>query len=87
MFIIQTTGGEILVRINPGSNVHGDNKTKTMRKGMGNVVIPEPKTVEDNKLQCPICNRTFDSREKYLSHVMARHQSEIIEPETTTTSK
>lgn len=72
-----------MVKINPGSNVHGDNKTGTMRKGMGNVVIPEARIVKDNKLQCPLCNQTFNSKEEYLSHVMARHQSEIVEPETT----
>ncbi|HLN46271.1 MAG TPA: hypothetical protein VK209_11250 [Candidatus Sulfotelmatobacter sp.] len=74
-----------MVKINPGSNVHGDNKTGTMNKGMENVIIPEPKTIKDNKLQCPVCDQTFDSREEYLSHVMARHQSETIEPERTTT--
>lgn len=67
-----------MVRINPGSNVHGDNKTKTAIHGMTNVDIPEPIMRENGKFECPKCGRIFDSRAKYDSHAMAHHQ---INPE------
>ena len=68
-----------MVKINPGSNVHGDNKTGTAIPGMQNVTIPEPRMVEKGKYQCPICDRTFGSREDYISHAMAWHQSSMEE--------
>lgn len=69
-------------KINPGSNVHGDNDTETARAGgMQDINIPEPKMTEDYMLQCPICNSLFSSREDYISHVMARHQPPSTETE------
>jgi hypothetical protein len=73
------SGGELLVRINPGSNVRGDNKTSTAVPGMLNVNIPEPK-MTDGKFQCPVCGKLFNSREDYDSHAMAHHQSETETP-------
>ena len=64
-----------MVRINPGSNVHGDNKTKTAVPGMLNVDIPEPKMHEKGKFECPVCGKVFDSKADYDSHAMARHQT------------
>lgn len=64
-----------MVKINPGSNVQGDNKTKTAVHGMMNVEIPEPKMVEKGKFECPVCGKIFDSRARYDSHAMARHQA------------
>lgn len=71
-----------MVRINPGSNVHGDNKTGTAVPGMVNVDIPEPKMIEKGKYECPVCGKTFNSREGYDSHAMAHHQRnpEMISP-------
>jgi tRNA U54 and U55 pseudouridine synthase Pus10 len=68
-----------MVRINPGSNVHGDNKTGTALPAMHNVNYPEPIVLEKDRLQCPICENIFDSREDYISHAMARHQPEYVE--------
>lgn len=77
-----------LVRINPGSNVQGDNKTGTAVHGMTNVEIPEPKIVEKGKFECPVCGKIFNSRADYDSHAMALHQanpeSVIEEPMETT---
>ena len=70
-----------LVRINPGSNVHGENKTGTAVPGMQNVEILEPLAV-GGMLQCPVCGATFSSKADYDSHAMARHQpsEERVEP-------
>ena len=70
-----------MVRINPGSNLHGENKTGTAVPGMQNVDIPEPFVVS-GMLQCPVCGATFSSRADYDSHAMARHQpaEERVEP-------
>lgn len=70
-----------MVRINPGSNVHGDNKTETAVPGMLNVDIPEPIMFDKNKYQCPVCNRIFNSRADYDSHAMAQHQTNPRETE------
>ena len=71
-----------MVRINPGSNVHGDNEIGTATPGMVNVDIPEPKLVGKGVFQCPVCGETYNSREAYDSHAMTRHQTETkkIEP-------
>ncbi len=67
-----------LVKINPGSNVHGDNITKaTGSSPVQGPSIPEPKMVEKDKYQCMICNRVFDSREDYNSHALAQHQEAV----------
>lgn len=63
-----------LSKINPGSNRNEDNDLTTATPGMQNVDIPEPKQLEKNKLQCPACERTFNSKEDYISHALARHQ-------------
>ena len=68
-----------MVRINPGSNVHGDNEVGNAVPGMMNVNIPEPK-MTNGKFECPVCGRMFNSREDYDSHAMTRHQA----PEETT---
>ena len=64
-----------MVKINPGSNVQGDNKTGTAVHGMLNVEIPEPKMHEKGKFECPVCGKVFDSRADYDSHAMALHQA------------
>lgn len=68
-----------MVRINPGSNVHGDNKTGTAKPGMLNVNIPEPKMLAKGKIQCPVCEAIFASKAAYDSHAMARHQGATTE--------
>ncbi len=68
-------------KINPGSNVHGDNDTRTARPGgMQDVDIPEPKPAEKGMLQCPMCNSVFSSKADYISHALAKHQP--VTPET-----
>ena len=80
--ISQVGGGEVLPKINPGSNIHGDNDTATSRPGgMQDISIPEPKKTDKNMLQCPICNSNFSSNEDYISHFMARHQPATTETE------
>ena len=66
--------GVIEFKINPGSNINKDNDLRTATPGMLNVDIPEPKMLEKGEFQCPICDRTFNSKEDYLSHAMAHHQ-------------
>ena len=70
-----------MVKLNPGSNVHGDNETETAIPGMRNVEIPEPNVLENGKFQCPVCNAVFNSKEGYISHAMTLHQknSEALE--------
>ena len=68
-----------MVRINPGSNVHGDNKTGTATPGMQNVNIPEPKMLAKGKFQCPVCEAIFGSKEAYDSHALTRHQGATVE--------
>ena len=68
-----------LTKINPGSNRNEDNNVATATPGMLDVNISEPKMLEKNKLQCPRCDKTFNSREDYLSHAMARHQMSLSE--------
>jgi hypothetical protein len=72
-------------KINPGSNVHGDNDIQTARAGgMQDIDIPEPKMAEKGMLQCPVCNSLFSSREDYISHALSRHQPVTPETETGT---
>jgi hypothetical protein len=62
-----------LSKINPGSNVHGDNDTQTAHAGgMQDIEIPEPKKLEKGKYQCPLCKEVFSSREDYISHALAK---------------
>jgi hypothetical protein len=37
-------------------------------------MMQEPKIIEKNRLQCPICNQVFDSRQDYDSHWVSCHQ-------------
>jgi len=67
-------------KINPGSNIHGDNDLRTARTGgMQDIDLPEPKIVEKNKFQCPVCSKVFGSKEDYISHALARHQPVAVE--------
>ncbi len=69
-----------MTKINPGSNVHGDNDTKTARAGgMQDVNIPEPR-MEGNSFICTICDGVFSTREDYISHALSKHQP--VTPET-----
>jgi hypothetical protein len=61
-------------KINPGSNVNEDNDLKTGSTKMPND-FPEPKVLGKGKFQCPVCNNTFSSRQDYISHALARHQT------------
>jgi uncharacterized C2H2 Zn-finger protein len=61
-------------KINPGSNIHGDNDTQTSSKG-GMPDIIEPKMDDKNKLHCPLCDGIFSSREDYISHALSKHHS------------
>jgi hypothetical protein len=65
--------GEILSKINPGSNRHGDNDTQTAHAGgMQDIEFPEPKELTHGKYQCTLCNEIFNSREDYISHALAK---------------
>lgn len=66
-----------MVRINPGSDVQGDNQTKNATPSMVNVDVPEPKMTE-GKYSAPF-DRVFNNREAYDNHAIAVHQP----PETT----
>ncbi len=73
-------------KINPGSNRYKDNDARTYPDQMQD--IPEPKMVDKNKFQCPVCNRVFDSREDYISHSLTMHEPNapaMPEPDSTTT--
>ena len=62
-------------KINPGSNFNEDNDIRTARPGgMQDTKIIEPKIADKNKLQCPICDGIFSSREAYISHFLSKHQ-------------
>ncbi len=68
-------GGEHLSKINPGTNVYGDNDVSTAQPGgMEDIKIPDPKMLEKGKFQCPVCNAVFKSKEDYISHALAEHQ-------------
>ncbi len=63
-------------KINPGSNFNEDNDIRTARPGgLQEVNIIEPKIVDKGKLQCPMCDRIFSSREDYISHFLSKHQT------------
>lgn len=70
-------------KINPGSNVHGDNDVQTARPGgLQDTDILEPMIGEVGKLRCPICSEVFNSREAYISHALSKHQT-IEQPKET----
>ncbi len=63
-------------KINPGSNFNEDNDIRTARPGgLQEVNIIEPKIGDKGKLNCPICDRVFSSREDYISHFLSKHQT------------
>ncbi len=63
-------------KINPGSNIYGDNDTKSARPGgMQDIDIMEPSIDDKKKLHCPQCDRVFASREDYISHALSKHQT------------
>ena len=63
-------------KINPGSNVYGDNDVQTARPGgLQETDILEPMIGDDGKLHCPICSAVFNSREAYISHALSKHQT------------
>ena len=64
-----------MVRINPGAK-NKENDTRTASAGSERLSIPSPRMVEKEMFQCPICSRTFKSREDYDSNVLAQHQTE-----------
>jgi uncharacterized C2H2 Zn-finger protein len=69
-----------LSKINPGSNFNEDNDVRTAAPGgLQDIKIMEPKVNENGKLQCPTCNRIFNSREDYISHALSKHQ--VSQPE------
>lgn len=61
-------------KINPGSNRNEDNDVSNASPGMWDVNIPEPKRLEKNKLECPVCDKIYNSKEDYISHALAQHQ-------------
>jgi hypothetical protein len=66
-------------KINPGSNFNEDNDTRTARPGgLQEVNIIEPKISDKGKLNCPICDRVFSSREDYISHFLSKHQTSDV---------
>jgi hypothetical protein len=60
-----------LSKINPGSNDLGDNDVRTAN--MENMGLPEPNVRADGMLECPICGKTFHSREAYAGHATVKH--------------
>ncbi len=71
--------GEFLPKINPGTNVHGDNDTPTSYpSNMPDTDIIEPKMDDKGKLHCPLCDGIYNSREEYISHALTRHQPTIL---------
>jgi hypothetical protein len=65
-----------LSKINPGSNFNEDNDVRTAHPGgLQDINIAEPKMTENGKLQCPTCNKIFNSREDYISHALSKHQT------------
>jgi len=63
-----------LSKVNPGSNFNEDNDVRTASPGMQDIDIAEPIMGEKGKLQCPNCERQFESREDYISHALSKHQ-------------
>jgi uncharacterized C2H2 Zn-finger protein len=75
MSLIFLLGGDILSKINPGSNFHEDNDTQTARPGgLQDTNIIEPIMDGKSKLHCPLCDGIFSSREDYISHALSKHQ-------------
>ncbi len=71
----------MLVKINPGSNVHKDNETRRASAGSEKIAIREPKMVQNGKYECPVCGKIYKSREDYDSHALSEHSSEVmVEP-------
>ncbi len=76
MTIVFLIGGELLSKINPGSNFNEDNDVRTARPGgMQDTAIIEPKMDDQRKLHCPLCDGIFSSREDYISHALSKHHS------------
>ena len=76
MTIVFLIGGELLSKINPGSNFNEDNDVRTARPGgMQDTAIIEPKMDDQRKLHCPLCDAIFNSREDYISHALSKHHS------------
>lgn len=70
-----------MVKINPGSNIHKDNETRTASAGSEKILIPEPIMVEHGRFQCPVCDKIYKSREDYDSHALTEHSHEVtVEP-------
>ena len=77
-----------LSKINPGSNVYGDNDVQTARPGgLQEADILEPMIDDHGKLHCPICSEVFNSREAYISHSLSKHQTIEETKETMETGK
>jgi hypothetical protein len=71
----------LLVKINPGSNIHKDNETRTASAGSDKISILEPKMVEHGRFQCPVCGKIYKAREDYDSHALSEHPREVtVEP-------
>ena len=72
-------GGELLSKINPGTNFQEDNDIQTERPGgMQDINIIDPTMDDNGKLHCPLCNRVFNSKEDYISHALSKHQSDEL---------
>jgi predicted RNA-binding Zn-ribbon protein involved in translation (DUF1610 family) len=70
-----------LVKINPGSKIHGDNETRRATAGSEKIPIAEPKIVEHGRFECPDCGKIYKSREDYDSHALSQHSTEVaVEP-------
>ena len=63
-------------KINPGSNFNEDNEALTARPGgLQETYIMEAKMDGKGKLHCQLCDKVFNSREDYISHALAKHQT------------
>jgi len=66
------------VKVDPGSNVHGDNEPCTLG-GMQDIDIAEPKQAENGMLRRPMCSRVFSSRKDDISHTLSQNQPATAE--------
>jgi uncharacterized protein (DUF2225 family) len=46
---------------------------------MSNMTIPAPKTTQDGKFECPVCGRSFRSRDLYESHARLNHTKQTTD--------
>jgi uncharacterized C2H2 Zn-finger protein len=63
-----------LSKTNTGSNRSENSRQAPATFGMWDIDIPDPKPLEKNKFQCPVCDKIYNSKEDYISHALVHHQ-------------